>query len=168
MGHVRRDRSRIHYREGETIVSKIAFINQASAPRGIKGFFAWLRAKQPHIYGRVIPQFGEGALGDLGLSAPEVLATEKPVGSNVIDTIKDIVLGVSTAYLTAEQMRAQRKILDMQLKRAQAGLAPLDINPADYGASGPSVQVGVTSDTKQLLIYGGLVAIAAWVLFRRR
>lgn len=126
-------------------------------PRGMRGFFAWLDATQPAVARAARARIASPAsLGDLGIASPvEVTTTQAATAPSTADKIKDIVLGVSQAYLTYEQMKAQRKVMDMQLARAQAGLAPLDINMEQYGLTGPSVSVGLSPTTKSLLIYGG-------------
>lgn len=150
-------------------MSKIAFIKPSpgGAPRGVKGFFGWLRGTQPQIYGAVMQRVQSGSLGDLGIAAPSAIESEAPASPSLADKIKDIVLGVSTAYLSVEQMRAQRKVLDYQLSRMKQGLAPLDIDMNQMGAGGPSVSVGISSDTQKLLIYGGLAVIAAFFFLRK-
>lgn len=127
-------------------------------PRGVRGFFAWLGTVQPQIARAALIKLSRPAvLGDLGITAPtEVTASQAPVAQSTADKIKDIVLGVSQAYLSYEQMRAQKKVLDAQLSRAQAGLPPLDLNMEQYGLTGPQVQVGLSSTTRTLLIAGGV------------
>lgn len=127
-------------------------------PRGMRGFFAWLDATQPAVARAARARIAAPAmLGDLGITSPvEVTTTQNATAPSTADKIKDIVLAASQAYLTVEQMKAQRKVMDMQLQRAQAGLAPLDINMESYGLTGPSVSVGISPATKNLLIYGGL------------
>ena len=135
-------------------------------PRGMRGFFAWLNATQPGIARAAWVKLGNPAtLGDLGIAAPsQVATTQTAVAPTTADKIKDIVLGVSQAYLTYEQMRAQKKVMDMQLQRAQAGLTPLDINMEQYGLTGPSVSVGLSPTTRNVLIYGGAALAAVYLL----
>ena len=77
----------------------------------------------------------------------------------------------SQAYLTYEQMRAQKKVMDAQLARAQAGLPPLDLNMEQYGLTGPQVSVGLSPTTRTLLIAGaaglGLVYLLPKLLGKR-
>jgi hypothetical protein len=73
-------------------------------------------------------------------------------------------MGVSQAYLTNEQMKAQKKVLDMQLARAQAGLPPLDIDMRQYGLTGPSVGVGIESNTLKYLGWGAAALAAVYLL----
>jgi hypothetical protein len=135
-------------------------------PRGMRGFFAWLGTKQPGIARAVAERLRDrGTLGDLGITAPAAVTTSQgPVAQTTADKIKDIVLGVSQAYLTYEQMRAQKKVLDLQLQRAQSGQPPLDIDLDRYGIPGPSVSVGLSPTTKNLLIYGGVGLAAVYLL----
>lgn len=57
----------------------------------------------------------------------------------------------------------QKELLDVQIERARAGLPPLDVS-----AYTPGVAVGLSQDTKQLLMYGGAAALAIWVFTSRR
>jgi hypothetical protein len=135
-------------------------------PRGLRGFFAWLGMTQPNIGRAVLIKLRHPVkLGDLGIASPEQVTTAQgPVAPSTADKIKDLVLGVSQAYLTYEQMQAQKKVMALQLERARAGLAPLDINMEQYGLTGPSVSVGLSPGTKQLLIYGGGALAAVYLL----
>lgn len=53
----------------------------------------------------------------------------------------------------------QRRLLNVQLERAQQGLPPLDA--AQYGVG---VNVGLSADTQKILIIGGL-ALAGLIVF---
>ncbi len=135
-------------------------------PRGMRGFFVWLGTTQPRVARAVAIKLRRPVmLGSLGLTTPaEVTTTQAPVAPSITDKIKDLVLGVSTAYLTYEQMQAQKKVMALQLERARAGLAPLDINMEQYGLTGPQVSVGLSPATKSLLIYGGGALAAVYLL----
>ena len=155
-------------------MSKIAFLNPNNpkeatrGARGMRGFFLWLRQTQPALHAKAVGRIeSQGALAGLGLTTPtDVTSTEGPVSSSVADKIKDVLLGLSSAYLGVQQVNAQKKLLDVQLQRAQQGLAPLNINPADYGVTGPTMNVGLTGDTQKMLMYGGLALVAVIVLMR--
>lgn len=139
----------------------------------MRGFFAWLGTVQPAIARAAYIKLARPAvLGDLGITAPDaVTTTQAPVAQSTADKIKDIVLGVSQAYLGYEQMRAQSKVLDAQLARAKAGLPPLDLNMEQYGLTGPQVSVGLSPTTRTLLIAGaaglGLVYLLPKLLGKR-
>jgi hypothetical protein len=151
-------------------MSKIAMIfpRVAVAPtgpaRGGRGFFNWLKVAQPRIWKATMLRVGDAeGLAGLGLTDPNAATTavsDAPVSNSLADKIKDIVFGVSQAYLTAQQLSAQKKVLDMQLSRAKAGLPPLDLDLQQYGLTGPQVSVGLSSQTQTLLIIG-VVGIAA-------
>jgi hypothetical protein len=102
----------------------------------------------------------------LGFALPDSSDTKgAPVASDTwADKLEKILLAASQTYLTVEQMNAQKKLLNTQLSRAQAGLAPLDIDPAQYGITGgPQVSVGVSADTRKFLMYGGIALAVALV-----
>ena len=90
--------------------------------------------------------------------------TEAPVAPSVIYKVKDLLVGVSSAYLTYEQLAAQKKVLYYQLERARAGLPPAAIDMEQYGLTGPRVSVGLSPQTKTLLIYGGVGLAAVYLL----
>jgi hypothetical protein len=132
---------------------------------GAKGFLQWLQKAQPWLYAKVkgkVPSF----VGGLGLTAETAQTGSASATSSWSDTLKNLLTGASAAYLTKTQLDAQKKILDMQLTRAQQGLSPLDIDPSLYGLSGPSVNVGLTGDTQKLLMYGGLGLLGFFLLSR--
>lgn len=145
---------------------KISQSSLPGNPRGMRGFFAWLGTKQPGIARAVAARLRDrGTLGDLGITAPAAVTTSQgPVAQTTADKIKDIVLGVSQAYLSYEQMRAQKKVLDLQLQRAQSGQPPLDLNMEQYGLTGPQVSVGLSPTTRTLLTVGGVGLAAVYLL----
>ena len=66
---------------------------------------------------------------------------------------------VMTALIMTDQ---QRRLLNVQIDRAQKGLPPLDLT--NY--TGVGVRVGIAPQTQQLLIYGGLALLAVLLLRR--
>lgn len=135
---------------------------------GSRGFFSWLARAQPRVYSATMTRLGRPGLSGLGLidttSAVGVAVSSEPMQKSTADKIKDVVMGISQAYLTARQLEAQRKVMDMQLKRAEQGLPPLNLNMADYGLTGPQVSVGMSQDTKNLLMIGGAVLAAVYLV----
>lgn len=137
----------------------------ATNVKGTKGFFIWLQRRLPRVYSEVKKEFRDSAqLNGIGLSSdPIATATEAPASSSLVKTISDIANIAAQAYLTKEQIKSQQMILNTNLQRMQQGLSPLDINPAQYGLQ-PSVGVGLTGDTKQLLMVGAFGVGALWLL----
>lgn len=133
---------------------------KSNLPTGMKGFFAWLAQKQPAIYARVMARLRESQLSGLGITSPDetpaVANQTQAAAPSTAQKIKDVVLALSQGYLTVQQMRAQEKVLDMQLQRAKTGQPPLNLDMAQYGLTGPQVSVGLSPDVKKLLIYGGI------------
>jgi len=126
-------------------------------PHGMRGLFAWMRVRAPRLYVKAHPAIRASALSGIGLTsdvtnAAAVTSETGPVNSGTAQRVKDILLGISQAYLTAEQMKMQKKVIDTQIARAQAGLPPLDIDLSRYGV-GPSATVGVSADTQRLLLW---------------
>lgn len=145
---------------------KITRMDLPGNPRGMRGFFSWLAVTQPQVARAVMTRLRRpGTLGDLGITAPEqVTTTQAPVAPSITDKIRDLVLGVSQAYLTYEQMQAQKKVMALQLERARSGQPPLDINMEQYGLTGPSVSVGLSPTTRNLLVAGGVGLAAVYLL----
>lgn len=132
-------------------------------------YMKWLKAKQPYFYDIIISKYPQAkTLQGLGLSAAtgtDIAITgeksDNAVSASWLDTIKNVISVASQAYLTKEQIDAQKKLTNMQLDRVSQGLPLLDIDPTSVGLPGPSVRFGMTSDTKTMLMYGvgGLAAL---------
>lgn len=74
---------------------------------------------------------------------------------STIQQITDSLSSVAESYL---QYQLQKDALELNLARAQQGLPP--INTADYS---PGVNVGLSPDTRQLLIIGGIALAGVFV-----
>lgn len=129
---------------------------------GARGYLKWLKISQPRIYRGILPKLQGPKLQATSISGlgdttadPTATASTAPAPQSWIDNIKQLVTGAAQIYLTKEQLDQQKKITDMQLSRAQQGLPPLNINPAQYGLT-PTVSVGMTEETKNMLLIGGL------------
>lgn len=134
---------------------------------GQKGFFEWVQKRMPRLYADIRREFGDAnQLHGLGLTTPDpvTMATTAPMTQTLSQTITDIANVAAQAYLTKQQIDAQNKILKINLQRAQQGLTPLDLNPATYGLPQPSFGVGLTEDTKKMLMWGALGVGGLWVL----
>lgn len=71
-------------------------------------------------------------------------------------SILDSLVKAGTAYLTLDQ---QRKLMDLNVKRAQQNLPPIDA--ANYAAG---VNVGLTSNTQSMLLIAVGVIAVVWLL----
>lgn len=138
---------------------------------GMRGFWAWARVNNPRLYAAGLPAMrqrtamaGLGQTTGTAFNAAVAADNVGPTSPSIIDKVKEILMGVSQAYLTSEQMKAQKKVLDMQLQRAQAGLPPLDINMQQYGLTGPSVGVGIESNTLRYLGWGAAALAAVYLI----
>jgi hypothetical protein len=132
---------------------------------GQRGFLLWLKANQPRLYGALTKQLRTGLSG-LGLAVPSDIATSapaSPASSSWVDSIKDVVMTAAQTYLTKQQVDAQKKVLDIQLQRAQQGLPPLNLDLAQYGLT-PTANVGLAPDTMRLVMWGGLALAAVYLL----
>lgn len=107
-------------------------------------FVDWLRENQPLVYRKAIQTTGVG----LG-------ATDKTNWwDSFVGAVKDIVPIVIGA-------RTQKRIINTQMKRAEQGLPPLDV---DQMSPTVRVQAGMTPAMKKILI-PSLAIGAALILF---
>lgn len=86
--------------------------------------------------------------------ASQAANAERLPGESYIDALAR----VAQTYLLAD---SQRRLLNIQLQRAEQGLPPL--NSAQYGI-GASVNVGVAPDTQKTLLIGLGILAAVLVL----
>jgi hypothetical protein len=145
---------------------------QPISATGMQGFLLWMKDRQPYLYARVSKKIPAPQLAGLGGADPLITtASTAPASSSTLDIIKNIVLGAGQIFLTKEQLKAQQKIVDLQLERVRAGLPPADIDPTQYGLPSPGFKVGLDPDAKQLLMWGaGLTGVGflAYLLLGRR
>lgn len=139
---------------------------------GARGLLDWVKQYQPYLFkyiqknlpAGVASGMGIGMLGDDSTdSAPTTTAT--PDWSA---TLQSLVGAFGTAYLTKTQVDAQTQIFNAQLERAKAGLPPLAIDPTQFGLPAPTVNLGLSSGTSQLFIYGGAAALLVYLLKGRK
>lgn len=143
---------------------------------GVQGFLQWVKARQPYLYRRIekqLPKAGLAGLADTPLAtvavdASLVSTTGLPTSSSspaIGDILKNLLMGAGQVVLTKQQLDAQKKILNLQLERARAGLPPADIDPTQYGLPGPNVKLGIDSDAKRVLMIGGGLLGGAFLLW---
>lgn len=104
---------------------------------------------------------GLGALGATGTASSTSVVAATPSTAATPSWMSSITSAISAlgqAYLTKTQISDAQTIFDTNLQRAQAGLAPLPTNPANYGLPSPQLNVGLASGTQNLLLYGGIAA----------
>ena len=78
-------------------------------------------------------------------------------GESWIDTLTKLATAIT---MTAQQ----RQLMQLNIERAKKGLPPMDIT----SYSGVGVNVGLSPDTKNLLIYGGIALVAVFFLTRKK
>jgi hypothetical protein len=133
---------------------------------GTRGFLMWLQQRQPYLYGRIRDRIPAPQLAGLGGTDPLIASAPTSSTSNsIVEGLKTLLLGAGQVLLTKEQMKAQQKIIDLQLERARAGLPPADIDPTQYGLPAPGFKVGVDADAKRMLYIGGGVAAGLLLLY---
>lgn len=134
---------------------------------GAAGFLEWLKRYQPLFYGKLKDKIPPGTIGMGALSdgaTGDTAANTTTASPSFMDSMSSILTGLGTAYLTKTQVDAQQQLWNVQLQRAQAGLAPLNINPTQYGLPGPTVGVGLSADTQKFLLYAGIGLAAVLLL----
>jgi len=72
------------------------------------------------------------------------------------------ISAISRAMTTVAMLESQRQIIKAQMERASKGLPPMQ--PSEYA---PAINVGLSPQTRSLLIYGGLALVAVLLLRRR-
>jgi len=111
-----------------------------------------------------VPGYGTATTEDRGFipaidqAAPGLVEAANRIaveGESWIDAI-------SRAMTTVAMADYQRRIINAQLERARQGLPPMQ--PSEYA---PAINVGLSPQTRNLLIYGG-IALVAVLLLRRR
>jgi len=78
-------------------------------------------------------------------------------GESWIDTLQKLIPALT---LTAQQVQ----LMQLNVERAKKGLPPMDIT----SYSGIGVNVGLSPDTKNLLLYGGIALVAVLLLTRMK
>jgi len=86
----------------------------------------------------------------------KISETQVP-GESWIDTLTKLLPAIT---MTAQQ----QQLMQLNIERAKKGLPPVDI--AAY--TGIGVNVGLSPDTKNLLIFGGLALVAVFFLVRKK
>lgn len=112
-------------------------------------FLKWLRVNNPKLYEDAMARAG----GQMGALSDTI--------SKVFDSVTNFVSKAGTAYV---QGRAALELTKANIKRAKAGLAPVNsLDEANYPAEDQSQGFG---GIPQWAIYAGL-GLIAFMLFRR-
>lgn len=91
------------------------------------------------------------------------LVAEAGSGGGFLDIFKDAAGTVKDFYVAYRQAQAQDDLIRLNQERLARGLSPVS---ADSLA--PQVHVGMSPDTKKLLIVGGIAAGALYMMRGRR
>ena len=153
-----------------------AFYGMASQHEtAVERFATWMRNRWPDAYARMMAEKPEL------LNARRAIIAEKltvpvetlqgladgtaPTDGAVTTWGQDILDFFKEALPSYYQARAQKDLLEVNLRRAEQGLAPIDA-----GAIAPQVNVGASSDMMQLgyIAVGGLVLVGLFSAFSKR
>lgn len=96
------------------------------------------------------------AINQVAPNATAVIQAQAAPGESWTDTLQRSLPILVATY-------QQKQILDVQMQRAKAGLPPLDAS--QYAAG---VQVGLSSDTQKMLLFGALGIAALFFVMNRR
>jgi hypothetical protein len=100
------------------------------------------------------------------ISADTTGATDAAASPSWLSSLGGALSGAISAagqvYLTKSQVDAANQIMQINLQRAQQGLAPLPYTPQQLGLTGPTLNLGLSQSTLTpiLWIVGGIGAIA--------
>lgn len=130
---------------------KIARI-PVSSEAGVPALVRWVKRTHPGIYMELDRKMRRQLFG-LGLVAPagdnvQAAAAQPSMWANLTSTLKELVAVAAPVY-------QQKKIFDMQIKRAEAGQQLLDTSAISDISS---VKVGIDSSTRNTALWlaGGL------------
>jgi hypothetical protein len=167
--------------EGLTGIAPMKVIRipaKKDATPGWPGFLGWVAATHPKLYNMMIAsdpdtlmmldqqRHSASVLSGLGLLDPDATAPGSTVASPTTggSAMEQFVAMVSRAGAAILPLVQQQKILNIQLKRAQAGQAPLDVGA--YIDPNAGMNVGMTPGTQKTLLYLGGGLAAAWIITR--
>jgi hypothetical protein len=100
-------------------------------------------------YAQVLEQVAPGVV--------QKISQTQTANESWIDTLTKLLPAIT---MTAQQ----QQLMQLNIERAKKGLPPVDI--ASY--TGIGVNVGLSPDTKNLLIFGGLALVAVFFLTRKK
>lgn len=126
---------------------------------GLPGFLRWLARDFPAVHERLRaqrPDLLSTAMAGLGQAEP---VAAKTTGQKIADFVLPLL-----------QVYQQREILKLQLKRAQAGQPPLDVESLTMPAARVEIEAGKETRRTGLIALGIGAALGAvlWFTGRRR
>jgi hypothetical protein len=113
-------------------------------------FLSWLQVNKPDVYGlmKIMRKdlITTGPLSGLGDSTDPNSVTDWAAG------VTNFLTQVAPAVL---QFKSQQSLINANLERAKQGLPPLDASSVT-----PGVNIGISPQTQQLLMWAGIGALA--------
>lgn len=136
----------------------------ALSPRATRGSYALTvtgRQRRQGLGDATTDALGSDALSPITLDTtstdPTITnASTSGASPSWLSSIDSAVSAATQAYLGVQQSKDAQTLFNVNLQRAQQGLAPLNANPSAYGIVSPQVNVGLSSSTQTLLIAGGI------------
>jgi hypothetical protein len=108
------------------------------------------------------------AAGGLSGSAsdPASAASTAPTSSSLSSIFSGLASAVGSVFLTKQQLDTQNQLVQLQLQRAQAGLPPLNVSNLGLPQLGPTLNLGLSSQTQSALFWvlgigGGLLLLSS-------
>lgn len=105
-----------------------------------------------------VPYDGSFRLKGFGQTSDSTGTTDSS-STGTPDWLANLTTGVTNFFVGRQQLQTIDEINQINIQRAAAGLPPINPNIAQ-----PGVQVGLSSGTQQLLVYGALGIGALFVL----
>ncbi len=149
------------------VIKKSAQVAQAKVS-GVVKFADWLQSNFPEVFAAVnqtrpeifMPEFAMSGLGGLGdIATPDTTTPDTSWGKTISDLIAPLI-GVYT----------QKKLIDINIKRAEQGLAPLTdtsaFNPTVNVDASPALMAPIQQMGSMLAI--GLVGLGVLFFISRR
>lgn len=90
--------------------------------------------------------------------SPTTAATaSQPASASWLSDIGTAISGATQAFLGYTQVTDAQKIFNTNLARAQAGLAPIPTNPAQYGLPAPTANIGLAASAQSTILMVALI-----------
>jgi hypothetical protein len=121
-----------------------------------KQFVAWVKKHHPKLYRKALAKTGQANMGAVDVNAPPAQKE-----STWLDTITSTIKQLAPSVL---QFQQQKKLMDMQLKRAEAGLPPASVDQytpvlrvqTDLAPETRKAVMATGMEISKPIIYGGL------------
>lgn len=84
--------------------------------------------------------------------------------SDIANAFSNVLPALTQAQLAKQQASAAQQIFNVNLQRAQQGLAPIPTSPSNYGVLSPTVNFGLSGGTQSAFLWGIGGIAAVWLI----